>query len=798
MAGYILKIVIEDTHPPVWRRIVIPERTTFAELHEMIQIIFGWTDSHLHEFSIPSERIRIGCDTEEEDLCLWGYYQESETLVENFFPAQKWIRYIYDFGDEWRHKIICEKTDDTYKERCASLLKVKGDNFEEDTGGVWAEDEDGEDAGWNRSAFDRERTEDRLRKLTCPLHEELSENMCAEAGPSLEKMLDQIIERLGRSVNKKPFRTDSETPSPMARKVNAWRDFLEQRKQEPEEAESDFTQLSLPFVSEEDLKTEEYTVRVVPGEKTQEELLRDLGWKEAWDYCKYLQIPEEDSATGKKLARDAARMLKEHPEYILYVFGEKQYREFVRMSKLPCGIVRALPKDEDVLIMALRIGLADVTVQKSKKGVCAELSFARDLSDFVDALHADLQKKTFRKIDKFSKKLEHLVLVYGLIDLDSLYRMFQEIYRETSSREDIFRCVYWHARMKNKVVTASDQKGKHYVCAPDLDAEVVLKNQIKYAADLDFVIYPAAELKRMGEDINERSDWLDILYTTLHYRLDFPADVSTDLLVEIFITVMEGYPITEVLDVVYPLMPEDAGLAAICELWQCAAGLMTELDLPMLKGRSRNQYEEETGVPAWRTGMIEESVYSWTAPETKEPAKLRKAGEAEADGHSREKHIWEFPGEIQEAMYRASEFASQEHSERLWEYQEKEQISSEEFLYLLAQSYVINCDAERAEPLIRKLENSSARGKKAAEELRANLKEGYDVMDGDWDYPGDPDDGEFYPEYMDDDFCSWYQYKEEMESARQPYVRETPKIGRNDPCPCGSGKKYKKCCGRNR
>jgi len=25
-------------------------------------------------------------------------------------------------------------------------------------------------------------------------------------------------------------------------------------------------------------------------------------------------------------------------------------------------------------------------------------------------------------------------------------------------------------------------------------------------------------------------------------------------------------------------------------------------------------------------------------------------------------------------------------------------------------------------------------------------------------------------------------------------VRTSPKIGRNDPCPCGSGKKYKKCC----
>ena len=28
-------------------------------------------------------------------------------------------------------------------------------------------------------------------------------------------------------------------------------------------------------------------------------------------------------------------------------------------------------------------------------------------------------------------------------------------------------------------------------------------------------------------------------------------------------------------------------------------------------------------------------------------------------------------------------------------------------------------------------------------------------------------------------------------------VNEEPKIGRNDPCPCGSGKKYKNCCGKN-
>lgn len=36
---------------------------------------------------------------------------------------------------------------------------------------------------------------------------------------------------------------------------------------------------------------------------------------------------------------------------------------------------------------------------------------------------------------------------------------------------------------------------------------------------------------------------------------------------------------------------------------------------------------------------------------------------------------------------------------------------------------------------------------------------------------------------------------ESLKSTPQPIVRDKPKVGRNDPCPCGSGKKYKKCCG---
>ena len=38
--------------------------------------------------------------------------------------------------------------------------------------------------------------------------------------------------------------------------------------------------------------------------------------------------------------------------------------------------------------------------------------------------------------------------------------------------------------------------------------------------------------------------------------------------------------------------------------------------------------------------------------------------------------------------------------------------------------------------------------------------------------------------------------RQEQENIRQAQIRTGPKIGHNEPCPCGSGKKYKKCHGR--
>ena len=37
---------------------------------------------------------------------------------------------------------------------------------------------------------------------------------------------------------------------------------------------------------------------------------------------------------------------------------------------------------------------------------------------------------------------------------------------------------------------------------------------------------------------------------------------------------------------------------------------------------------------------------------------------------------------------------------------------------------------------------------------------------------------------------------DEADKPARPVTRDEDKVGRNDPCPCGSGKKYKKCCGK--
>ena len=757
MAGYIIKITIENTHPPVWRRVLVPERITFSDLHEIIQTVFGWEDAHLHEFSIPSKNIII------DDEGTYGdryHYAEEETLIEAFLLRNKWIRYTYDFGDEWRHKIVYEKTEENYDGRNAVLQKYKGDNFQEDSGGVWVCPDEEE----KRAPFDVGLVKQHLEKLVFSAHEDLAEmevdDSSEESGITVDEFVRMLCEGIKAGI-KQP--QNGKASSRMAKKTEAWEQF--EKAWNPENGQDTgrntaFEQLTLPFIQEEETETVSGDVlEIVPAEKTNAELLNDLGAKEAADYCKYLQISVNPSSSKKQMTEAVARTFQEHPEYFLYVFWKEEYQELQEWLKLPAGIVGKIPQNQDMLIKAMDLGLADISVKKTKGGSRAQLSFAADCRELLKPLGAGRVKQVYRDLEDFSGKLQKFILFYGIIEMDSLYEMFCNVYHKSMDREDFLRHVYWFARFNNLIQTAYTEEGTSYAASCQITMEPVLENMRKYADDLEYAAYSASELKKMTEDVSERSEWIDILFSTLHFDMGFSQDEAVCMLEEQFAAIMNGETLPDVLNIVYEQKHNTRKLYGLCQLWISVSSLMLELQLPMLKGRSRSEYSEERGISPWQTGMLTQNQ---NCPDSKE------------------RHMCDFPPDIQEAMYYACSFAGREEQERLWQYKKKEKVQSEEFLCLLAEGYITVCEAAKAEKLLQELEKSSARGKQAADLLRVRLQDGMDVMDdeeGLWEMP-------------------WYEKWEDENPIQMPYVRETPKIGRNDPCPCGSGKKYKKCCGK--
>jgi hypothetical protein len=49
---YLLHVWIRQISPMIWRRLLVRSDCTLAQLHDILQIAFGWTDSPLHHFRI--------------------------------------------------------------------------------------------------------------------------------------------------------------------------------------------------------------------------------------------------------------------------------------------------------------------------------------------------------------------------------------------------------------------------------------------------------------------------------------------------------------------------------------------------------------------------------------------------------------------------------------------------------------------------------------------------------------------------------------------------------------------------
>lgn len=101
---YQLKMVLEHVKPPIWRRLEVPGSISLAELHEVIQVAMGWSNSHLHEFEINGRAYGVVDDDAPAELLDAGGFTLAEVA-----QAGDRFDYLYDFGDSWNHQVTVEK-----------------------------------------------------------------------------------------------------------------------------------------------------------------------------------------------------------------------------------------------------------------------------------------------------------------------------------------------------------------------------------------------------------------------------------------------------------------------------------------------------------------------------------------------------------------------------------------------------------------------------------------------------------------------------------------------------------------
>jgi hypothetical protein len=102
---YQLKITLLETAPPVWRRFRVPADLLLPRLHDVVQAVMGWKDTHLHQFSSGS--IRFGEPDPEWDTGAIDYQEIRLNQILRRMGDR--FGYEYDFGDDWQHEIVLER-----------------------------------------------------------------------------------------------------------------------------------------------------------------------------------------------------------------------------------------------------------------------------------------------------------------------------------------------------------------------------------------------------------------------------------------------------------------------------------------------------------------------------------------------------------------------------------------------------------------------------------------------------------------------------------------------------------------
>jgi len=99
-----LKVSLARFRPPIWRRVRLPVTATLADLHEVIQVLFGWDGDHLHLFGVGKKRYG------DPFVALEGTGDEDAVRVRDAVAPGGKITYTYDLGACWEHEITLEQT----------------------------------------------------------------------------------------------------------------------------------------------------------------------------------------------------------------------------------------------------------------------------------------------------------------------------------------------------------------------------------------------------------------------------------------------------------------------------------------------------------------------------------------------------------------------------------------------------------------------------------------------------------------------------------------------------------------
>jgi len=105
---YQLKITLLGSQPPIWRRFQVPNDMNLAKLHQVIQYVMGWDDSHMHQFKVGQIYYGTAYPDDFDDMPETRDERKARLQEVASRPKAKFV-YEYDFGDSWEHEVVLEK-----------------------------------------------------------------------------------------------------------------------------------------------------------------------------------------------------------------------------------------------------------------------------------------------------------------------------------------------------------------------------------------------------------------------------------------------------------------------------------------------------------------------------------------------------------------------------------------------------------------------------------------------------------------------------------------------------------------